>query len=404
MKFYVLSGESDWRTISESIDQTKEKGKMSSIMDKSKLPTKMFLRSNSFQKLCSLAHPMRLRGFKSNREALKSVFESLIVTTRGVIQSVTHRILCLLFLTPFTKLLLLSRPLQGLVDAVATASSKDGRLNTVRLILKLTLSTIVSTDKKPQSADVRFDNELRLSEDDSTSPTGTTTTTPNAPECPRNHRPEPSVAEMAVQTDPEPEPEPEFFDCKEPPAERLKSCQFLESTLLPKRTPRRRSGQLAAAAVYGCVLCCAVQLSALVYLLSGDAVRFPPGLIFLMFSLAYIGFVMTRIFTCSTSDESDIRSKLATKKKSEQDIQGGTSKALVVATVPEGAIRKLGNPKGGLHPILAAVSKRILATLLQFQQPHEKTSSPTPRQSRSATRTRMLLCADDKTISKVKIL
>lgn len=31
-------------------------------MDKGKLPTKMFLRSNSFQKLCSLAHPMRLRG------------------------------------------------------------------------------------------------------------------------------------------------------------------------------------------------------------------------------------------------------------------------------------------------------------------------------------------------------
>lgn len=381
----------------------RKKRKMSSIMDKSRLPTKMFLRSNSFQKLCSLAHPMRLRGFKSNREALKSVFESLIVTTRGVIQSVTYRILCFLFLTPFTKLLLLSRPLQGLVDAVATASSKDGRLNTVRLILKLTLSTIVSTDKKPQPADVRFDNELRLSEDDSTSPTDTTAT-PKAPECP-NPRPEPSVAEMAVQTDPDPEPEPEFFDCKEPPAERLKSCQFLESTLLPKRTPRRRSGQLAAAAVYGCVLCCAVQLSALVYLLSGDAVRFPPGLIFLMISLAYIGFVMTRIFTCSTSDESDIRSKLATKKKSEQHIQGGTSKALVVATVPEGGIRAgLGNPKGGLHPILAAVSKRILATLLQFQQPHEKTSSPTPRQSRSATRTRMLLCADDKTISKVKIL
>uniref|UniRef100_A0A8D8CDN8 (northern house mosquito) hypothetical protein n=1 Tax=Culex pipiens TaxID=7175 RepID=A0A8D8CDN8_CULPI len=111
---------------------------MSSIMDKGKLPTKMFLRSNSFQKLCSLAHPMRLRGFKSNREALKSVFESLIVTTRGVIQSVTYRILCFLFLTPFTKLLL-SRPLQGLVDAVVSSSYKDGqdgstnRLNTVRV-------------------------------------------------------------------------------------------------------------------------------------------------------------------------------------------------------------------------------------------------------------------------------
>lgn len=377
-------------------------------MDKGKLPTKMFLRSNSFQKLCSLAHPMRLRGFKSNREALKSVFESLIVTTRGVIQSVTYRILCFLFLTPFTKLLLLSRPLQGLVDAVTTAattSSKDGgdgastgnRLNTVRLILKLTLSMIVSTDKNPQPEDVRFDNELRLSEDDSTSSTtATTTTTLKTPECP--HR---SVAEMAVQTD-DPEPEPEFFDCKEPPTERLKACQFLESSLRLPRRPPRRTGQLAAAAVYGCVLCCAVQLSALVYLLSGDAVRFPPGLIFLILALAYIGFIMTRIFTSSTDDD-DIRSKLAGKKKSNQ---GGTSKALVVATLPEGAIRKRDQhpTRGGLHPVLAAVSKRILATLLQFQRPHEKTSSPTPRQSRSATRTRMLLSTDDKTISKVKIL
>lgn len=390
-------------------------------MDRSKLPTKMFLRSNSFQKLCSLAHPMRLRGFKSNREALKSVFESLIVTTRGVIQSVTYRILCFLFLTPFTKLLLLSRPLQGLVDAVAAASSSNGaagqdgdgastgnRLNTVRLILKLTLSMIVSTDKQnPQPEDVRFDNELRLSEEDSTSPTSTTLKTP---ECPA-HRTERSVAEMAVQTDdPVPvEPEPEFFDCKEPP----RSCPFLESSLLllPRPRPPRRSGRrlAAAAAVYGCVLCCAVQLSALVYLLSGDAVRFPPGLIFLILALAYIGFIMTRIFTSSASTDSDIRSKLATKKKTDQeDIQGGTSKALVVATVPEGTIRKRDHhhhSKGGLHPVLAAVSKRILATLLQFQQPHEKTSSPTPaRLSRSATRTRMLLCTDDKTISKVKIL
>lgn len=389
-------------------------------MDKGKLPTKMFLRSNSFQKLCSLAHPMRLRGFKSNREALKSVFESLIVTTRGVIQSVTYRILCFLFLTPFTKLLLLSRPLQGLVDAVAaaaTSSPKDGqddgagdgaatknRLNTVRLILKLTLSMIVSTDKNPQPEDVRFDNELRLSEEDSSSSsTSTTTTTLNAPECP--HRTE--VAEMAVQTDPDPEPEPEFFDCKEPPAERpptnRKACQFLESSLKSSQRRRPQRSRLAAATVYGCVLCCAAQLSALVYLLCGDAVRFPPGLIFLILALAYIGFIMTRIFTSSSSatDEGDIRTKLATKKKTDQE-----DKALVLA-VPEGAIRKHSghhHSKGGLHPILAAVSKRILATILQFQQPHEKISGPTPRQSRSATRTRMLLCADDKTISKVKIL
>lgn len=377
-------------------------------MDKGKLPTKMFLRSNSFQKLCSLAHPMRLRGFKSNREALKSVFESLIVTTRGVIQSVTYRILCFLFLTPFTKLLL-SRPLQGLVDAVVSSSYKDGqdgstnRLNTVRLILKLTLSMIVSTDKSP---DVRCDNELKLSEDvndDEVTPNQDTT---RKPECPRTT----TLSDTAVQT--EPEPDPEFFDCREPTEPQptqTKTCRFLESSSI-QQIPQRRPppSRLVAATFYGCVLCCVAQLSALVYMLSGDAVRFPPGLIFLILALAYIGFVMTRIFASSQSGGADRRKMAAAKKKAEA---GGTSKALV--PVPEGAIRKQQqqhHPKG-LHPILAAVSKRIVATLLQYQQPQKGSGSilqaspaPTPRMSRSATRTRMLLCADDRTISKVKIL
>lgn len=379
-------------------------------MDKGKLPTKMFLRSNSFQKLCSLAHPMRLRGFKSNREALKSVFESLIVTTRGVIQSVTYRILCFLFLTPFTKLLL-SRPLQGLVDAVVSSSYKAGkdgqdgstnRLNTVRLILKLTLSMIVSTDKSP---DVRCDNELKLSEDvndDEVTPNQDATL---QPECPRTT----TRSDTAVQT--EPEPDPEFFDCREPTESteptQTKTCRFLKSSSI-QQIPQRRPppSRLVAATFYGCVLCCVAQLSALVYMLSGDAVRFPPGLIFLILALAYIGFVMTRIFTSSQSGGADRRKMAAAKKKAEA---GGTSKALV--PVPEGAIRKQQqqhHPKG-LHPILAAVSKRIVATLLQYQQPQkgsilQASPAPTPRMSRSATRTRMLLCADDKTISKVKIL
>lgn len=347
------------------------------------------------------------KGFKSNREALKSVFESLIVTTRGVIQSVTYRILCFLFLTPFTKLLL-SRPLQGLVDAVVSSSYKDGqdgstnRLNTVRLILKLTLSMIVSTDKSP---DVRCDNELKLSEDvndDEVTPNQDATL---QPECPRTT----TLSDTAVQT--EPEPDPEFFDCREPtessPQPTLtKTCRFLESSSI-QQIPQRRPppSRLVAATFYGCVLCCVAQLSALVYMLSGDAVRFPPGLIFLILALAYIGFVMTRIFTSSQSGGADRRKMAAAKKKAEA---GGTSKALV--PVPEGAIRKQqqNHPKG-LHPILAAISKRIVAILLQYQQPQkgsilQVSPAPTPRMSRSATRTRMLLGADDKTISKAKIL
>lgn len=122
---------------------------------------------------------------------------------------------------------------------------------------------------------------------------------------------------------------------------------------------------------------------------------------FCLFSI----FPFPQIFTSSQS--ADGRKMAAAKKKAEA---GGTSKALV--PVPEGAIRKQQHHPKGLHPILAAVSKRIVATLLQYQQPQKGSGSiltqaspaPTPRMSRSATRTRMLLCADDKTISKVKIL
>lgn len=139
---------------------------------------------------------------------------------------------------------------------------------------------IVSTDSSP---DVRCDNELKLSEDVNDD---VAIINQDEPECPRA-----THSDTAVQT--EPEPEPEFFDCKEPtepqPA-KSKTCRFLESS-----SQRRPPSRLVAATVYGCVLCCAVQLSALVYMLSGDAVRFPPGLIFLILALAYIGFVMTRV-------------------------------------------------------------------------------------------------------------
>lgn len=162
----------------------------------------------------------------------------------------------------------------------------------LQLILKLTLSMIVSTDKSP---DVRCDNELKLSEDvndDEVTPNQDAT---RKPECPRTT----TLSDTAVQT--EPEPDPEFFDCREPtessPQPTLtKTCRFLESSSI-QQIPQRRPppSRLVAATFYGCVLCCVAQLSALVYMLSGDAVRFPPGLIFLILALAYIGFVMTRV-------------------------------------------------------------------------------------------------------------
>lgn len=160
----------------------------------------------------------------------------------------------------------------------------------LQLILKLTLSMIVSTDKSP---DVRCDNELKLSEDvndDEATPNQDAT---RKPECPRTT----TLSDTAVQT--EPEPEPEFFDCREPTEPQptqTKTCRFLESSSIQRRLERRPPpSRLVAATFYGCVLCCVAQLSALVYMLSGDAVRFPPGLIFLILALAYIGFVMTRV-------------------------------------------------------------------------------------------------------------
>lgn len=402
---------------------------MSSLMDKNRESrSKMFLRSNSFQKLCSLAHPMRLRGFKSNREALRSVFESLIVTTRGVIQSVTYRILGFLFLTPFTRLL--SRPLLGLVDAAAaaatatastgsvsssssTAAGKDGstRLNTVRLILKLTLSMIISTDK----TDASCDNEPALSKDStdtstdddlrcSSTSTSTTTTTSQ----PTNAR-----VDTAVQTedhdsildedDPEPDdiPVEQFFDCKDasdvshtsPISAELAAARqnLLHSPRgqLQKRPPSRTNNVQLWLVVYGCVLCCLGQLSALAYMLNA-ATTVPPGLIFLISALAYIGYVLTRIlFYVPGSSKGMVG-----------DVKGKPLTTSSMAMVP--VVAKPEKAGKGLHPILEAVCKRIL--LVASSSNTSSSSSHRPRMSRSATRTRVLLCADDKTISKMKIL
>lgn len=346
---------------------------MSSIMQQDKIPTesrsKMFLRSNSFQKLCSLAHPMRLKGFKSNKEALKSVFESLIVTTRGVIQSVTYRILCFLFLTPFTRLL--SRPL-------SLVAGKDGKFSTVRLILKLTLSMIISTDKAKEECD----NVVDLPEPEEEVPTQT------------------KCVDTGVQTEVS-EPE-QFFDCRNEFMSKA-SVRELRNRLLEKSRPSvtQASGQRKrfpfSLMVYGSVLCCFVQLSALAYLLN-VAAKVPPGLIFLILALGYIGYVMMRIFFDEySSNRTDLSKPSAATTTTTTTTTTSTAMAVARrAPVPMAA------PSKGTHPLLAAVGKQI-ASLLQNNKLVPINGSP--RRSRSAaSRNRVLLCADNKTISKMKIL
>lgn len=362
--------------------------KMSSVMDKSNLPaqesrSKMFLRSNSFQKLCSLAHPMSLKGFKSNREALKAVFESLIVTTRGAIQSVTYRILCFLFLTPFSKLV--SEPLAA---AVSSNPDKDGRLNTVRLILKLTLSMIVATDK----AEVKCDNGRF----DCSAADGSLD---QSVEC----------VDSAVQTespkvvDPPAELTEQFFDCKEDskPSSQELLHRLLESSppsssssldCSSRSLPQQQSATLRVI-VYGCVLCLFVQLSALAYLLN-VATRIPPGLVFLILSVGYIGYVMMRIvFNQCCPKGSDL---VYTKPPASSSTT--TTVALVkVATAPP-------KPKG-IHPLLAAVSKQM-ARVMQDGKALSMVPAGDPRStriSRSRSRTAVPSMLDSKTISKVKL-
>ncbi|XP_065086140.1 uncharacterized protein LOC135708122 [Ochlerotatus camptorhynchus] len=363
---------------------------MSSLMDKSKLPvlesrSKMFLRSNSFQKLCSLAHPMRLKGFKSNREALKSVFESLIVTTRGVFQSVTYRILCFLFLTPFSKLV--SAPL-----AAAVSTGKDGRLSTVRLILKLTLSMIVSTEKAEVECDKgRFVHSAvdEISEQPA------------------------KCVDTAVQTEPPKATEPreiveQFFDCKEDsnvtpskPSSQELLLRLLESSppsdSSSSSSSRSRSKQLSLQViVYGCVLYCFAQLSVLAYLLN-VATRIPPGLVFLISSVAYIGYVMMRIvFNQCSPKGTDL---VSTKPPS-------MTVALVKVT------RKAPTQPKGIHPLLAAVSKQV-ASVMQSRKmmmmmvpvtsPGSTRTSRCDMVPRSRSRTAVPPMLDNKTISKVKL-
>lgn len=373
---------------------------MSSLMDKRKLPgleqsraSKMFLRSNSFQKLCSLAHPMRLKGFKSNKEALKSVFESLIVTTRGVLQSVTYRILCFLFLTPFSKLV--SEPL-------ATVS-QDGRFKTVRLFLKLTLSMIISTDKS-ECDNGRFD-------------------------CPKEDEPaERLVADCVdtgVQTDDpsefaeieEPTVEDQFFDCKEefhgtsstkPSTEELKN-RLLNKTSIPSldttKKSSRSSQQLShRLIVYTCILGCIIHVSALTYLLN-VATSIPPGLVFLLSSICYIGYVLMRIVLNQCSSPKRRRTVHAKGSKASK-----TSTTTPVALVKPSRKKPTTTAKG-IHPILDAVSKQV-ASLLQSKKMmlvvpagggnNGSRLSRCDMAPRSRSRPSML-SAEDKTISKIKL-
>lgn len=371
---------------------------MSSVMDKSKLPvplsrSKMFLRSNSFQKLCSLAHPMRLKGFKSNREALKSVFESLIVTTRGAFQSVTYRILCFLFLTPFSKLV--SKPLAAVVS-----TAKDGRLSTVRLILKLTLSMIISTDKTDVECDrTRFHN-CSAAEELAEQPA--------------------KCVDTGIQTEPPKVPEPEetvdeFFDCKEdtiaaatpkPTAQELLLRLLENSPSLgtnnsgSSRTSSTHSKypSLQAVIVYGCVLSVFIQLSVLAYLLNVAPV-IPPGLAFLISSVVYIGYVMMKIVFHQYSPKgTDL---VSTKAPS---IATTTSSTVALVKVPR---RAPTEPKG-IHPFLAALSKQV-ASVMQSKMmmlvpvggPARITRCDMVPRSRSRTAVPPML--DDKTISKVKL-
>lgn len=298
---------------------------MSSLMDKSKLPglearSKMFLRSNSFQKLCSLAHPMRLKGFKSNKEALKSVFESLIVTTRGVLQSVTYRILCFLFLTPFSKLV--SEPLASV--------SQDGRFKTVR-----------------------------------------------------------------------------FFDCREDFNEtasvKPSTEELLNRLLDTSQDATSTSSQLSLRlTVYTCILGCFLQLSALAYLLN-EATSIPPGLVFLISSLVYIGYVMMRIsFNQCSSMERGKTEPMHTKGSKASTTTTSTAVALV-----KPPHKKPTTATKGIHPILDAVSKQV-ASLLQSKKMMMVIPTGSGRLSRCdmAPRSRSrpsVLSADDKTISKIKL-
>lgn len=360
---------------------------MSSLMDKSKLPglearSKMFLRSNSFQKLCSLAHPMRLKGFKSNKEALKSVFESLIVTTRGVLQSVTYRILCFLFLTPFSKLV--SEPLASV--------SQDGRFKTVRLFLKLTLSMIISTDKS-ECDNGRFD-----------CPTEDESAQQRLADC----------VDTGVQTDDPSESsecedfaEDQFFDCREDFNEtasvKPSTEELLNRLLDTSQDATSTSSQLSLRlTVYTCILGCFLQLSALAYLLN-VATSIPPGLVFLISSLVYIGYVMMRIsFNQCSSMERGKTEPMHTKGSKASTTTTSTAVALV-----KPLHKKPTTSTKGIHPILDAVSKQV-ASLLQSKKMMMVVPTGRGRLSRCdmAPRSRSrpsVLSADDKTISKIKL-
>lgn len=92
----------------------------------------------------------------------------------------------------------------------------------------------------------------------------------------------------------------QFFDCKEDShdtASTKPSTEELRHRLLDNSSQDKvsQSSQLPLRlTVYTCIVGCFVQLSALAYLLN-VAASFPPGLVFLITALGYIGYVMMRV-------------------------------------------------------------------------------------------------------------
>lgn len=153
-----------------------------------------------------------------------------------------------------------------------------------QLFLKLTLSMIISTDKS-ECDNGRFD-----------CPTEDESAQQRLADC----------VDTGVQTDDPSESsecedfaEDQFFDCREDFNEtasvKPSTEELLNRLLDTSQDATSTSSQLSLRlTVYTCILGCFLQLSALAYLLN-VATSIPPGLVFLISSLVYIGYVMMRV-------------------------------------------------------------------------------------------------------------
>lgn len=261
---------------------------MSSLVEKSETPIRkptlekrnFFLRSSSIQKIkCSATYPFRIAGSKLSREAIKQLLESLIVKARLVSQ----KALIIIYIATLRVIGAIS-PLSSSIlayDDVCDKLKETGKQLTFieRLLFHLMKLHIHKVEHQRKQGE---ESEKVIA---------------------------PAVGSKLEQT-PEATPVPE--------------SNINKRLLLSERTEPKKRNLMFIGLVFTSATLIYVQFLALVFVL--NTAPTPPGLIFMVAGLSFIGYLAFKVFCTNTrgSVQASLTKKEASKTEENKDLNNST--------------------------------------------------------------------------------